>query len=110
MPLGFWLEHGRAIASLHPVRRVEATDKKPGLPALLSAGDGRRGWYAPEAYGGEPDDIPYPIWYTLAGYALEESWWKFYQTERAALDALSDALIRFARTPLEAPTTPTLTY
>jgi uncharacterized protein (TIGR02996 family) len=114
-PLQFWLDHGRDIVQAHPVRRVEATDKRPGFPAMLPHGDKRRGWYSLAAFDDddhpeEADELPEEVWTLITDGQWPDSWWKFFADEREADAALSNALILFARKPLESPATPTLTY
>lgn len=95
--LAEWLKHGPRLCDLHPVARLEITDKRPGY-------DGERyHWVRANA---ERDDyrLRYDV-FRLLGPEEEsgETWVSSYLTHDAATDAFSAACLRWAR-PWHRPT------
>ena len=99
-----WLQHGPAVVAAHPVERVEVTDREPSG----SAGDeGQRfGWWNAGDRGYNPNDPLAPagllraVWELLDGYhvfAGPPNVIKWYPTREAAMNALSAALIGWAK-------------
>ena len=84
-PTDVFEEHAEAIFRAHPVERVVLTGKRPYIatPTLFL-------WYSTSrATGQDADEVPYPL------YSSEVM--KPHRTERAALDALSDACVAWGR-------------
>ncbi len=112
-----WGQHGRAICAGHPVTRVELTDKKPAVlgvnfrPAATAPCFGWRVGFNREGFRGfetvphleTPNElIPREVFDLLDEFdEIEGSFWRTYATETIALDALSRALIAWARKPVE---------
>lgn len=99
--LGVWLEHGPALAGLHPLEAVRLTDRAPRRRYGHDAGAtpsprGTYGWYAGATSGGAPDDIPLDLWRALDRSFFQFGSWKLYRAEREAQDALSRALLKLA--------------
>lgn len=101
-PLGIWLANGAEIAGRHPVTRVEATDRKPHVyqPSLLPA-EKWHTWFR----GEHPGDalasccLPEDVWGMLARHPEYTAYgnWADFPSPATALDALSDALIAWAK-------------
>lgn len=97
--LADWLKHGKAICAAHPIERVELTDKRTAFRG------GAFCWWA--HWEGLQDtsaldDVGSDIWNCLEKSTKLISpaigcGWKGYATEALAVDALSKALIKWAR-------------
>lgn len=99
-----WLAHGPAVAKAHPLQRVELTDREPSDGHPVGQEDRERwgsGWGWWPVSDAEPtqeaDEIPEPLWDLLPEPAGRNSFWKAYPSTQAAIDALSDACVRWAR-------------
>lgn len=97
--LGAWLENGKHVARhLQPVEGVLLKDRSP---YRLANGDGW-GWWSRKIDKGLPYHQTYPenvhsdIAVFLRGYT-NVSGFLSYPTEEAAVEAMSDALVRWAR-------------
>jgi uncharacterized protein (TIGR02996 family) len=99
-PLGAWTDHGPAVVRAHPVTRAELTDAEPWRSRT---GEGVFAWNDREDRApGSPDELPGWLYALLAGHINDRPrHWKRYRGREAALDALSDALIRWANLPPE---------
>lgn len=98
LPLAAWLKHSHRLVREHPLARVEVTDHEPMMhgDVLTPKGQTMFGWL--RAAGGESEAITESVWLLLAGgQTFNSRRWKFYPTRNDALDALSDALLRFAK-------------
>jgi uncharacterized protein (TIGR02996 family) len=105
-PFAAWLDHGEAVCAAHPVTRVGATDRRP---TRLPGGPAAPGWYCWPAYDPtQPHVLGSEIWGLLRGgwSSIWHRYWRFYDDDAAALDALSDALIKWANLPPERRGTP----
>lgn len=96
-PLAAWLAHGPAVVAAHPVTRVVATDRRP----MDYGWDGddrpeRFGWifslYWDRTHPANRRMHQLPLGFKATGVASS-----LYPTESAALDALSAALILYAK-------------
>jgi uncharacterized protein (TIGR02996 family) len=86
MTLSQWLEHGPGLVRRHPLTRVKLTDRA-----------GWFGWFD-DASGLDKEDLPHDLWDLLAGFRpCGLTFWKFYGSEKDAVDALSAALIAWAK-------------
>lgn len=100
-PAADWLAHGPAICALHPVERVEISDKSPVEWGVLGAV-----WWAPGGMAGRdfseewdqrPGTLPAPLW-RMMGLPDHVSYVR-YDSEADALDALSAACLAWAKSP-----------
>lgn len=98
--LAAWLDHGREVVRAHPVTRVVAV----GRSAELRSDGVSYAWYAYgnphgkpsfEPWEDESDAVPYELGKLLRP---ERPYGYFrYDSQDAAIDALSDALLEYAR-------------
>lgn len=87
-----WRDHGPALVQRCPITRV-TTEKRPSYDNEVGWG-----WYWREIKPVASDELPTDIWKLLdCPEFTDGDSWKWYVTEQAALDALSNALIRWAR-------------
>lgn len=92
-----WLEHGPALVRAHPIGRVELTDRSPWT------GRGDAEWRSPGGDGAANEafaknTLSPAVWELLGGIRHDDlSNWKRCLSEAAARDALSAALLAFAR-------------
>lgn len=99
-PLQAWFDHGAAVAGAHPVERVELTDKQPTTVLHLDGTPGKlqRWWVDDGTVEMDVDVLPEGIWELLHGNARGIiGACKEYESEEEAKDALSAALILWAR-------------
>jgi uncharacterized protein (TIGR02996 family) len=103
-PLAVWMKDGNAILAAHPVRRVELSDREPDFYEYTTDTPGSRdyGWMM----GASRDDqrascVPKTIYRLLLQETAatgKRPWAKRHSTRQAAIDALSDACLAYART------------
>lgn len=98
-PLQAWLEHGPAVVRAHPVERVGPSDCKPlchtgALRRVHTWAGGAHGPTTP--YHIPPEVFSLLDWYE-AGPSDHSHGYYGWDTEREALDALSDALLLGAK-------------
>ena len=80
-----------------PVQVVRCPDRKPAVAHT------HRGWWNSEMYNDDEiandrgEDLPHRVWRLLADPQQEDGGWKWYESEAAALEALSAALILMAK-------------
>jgi uncharacterized protein (TIGR02996 family) len=97
LPLAAWLEHGPALVRAHPLTRVELSDREPALGDVGTKTGGMYGWFD-DGRGPDREDLPFRLWGLLGGGAqFDLTYWKFYDTPAAAIDALSAACLAWAR-------------
>ena len=95
-----WLCRGAAIVRLHPVERVEVTDRYPDLE------DGAAVWRQADATLPQEHHLPAVVFghladYTSARLRIVDRMVACYPDIPTALDALSAALLRVVRHPAE---------
>lgn len=93
LPLAAWMEHGKRLVREHPLTRVELSDKRPrrygGVGLMVN-------WFAWGSGHLEREyHLPVPLASFLRGQELANLW--VYETAALAIDALSDALLAWAR-------------
>ncbi len=98
-----WMEYGPALVKQHPLEKIEISDKRP-VALVTPAG---WGWTVDFSGSEDPDTrllmvldpesaLPILLWQTMHGnLARSDSW--MYQTEIAALDALSVGCLAWAK-------------
>jgi uncharacterized protein (TIGR02996 family) len=97
MTLSQWLEHGPGLVRRHPLTRVKLTDRVPHAGDIGTERAGWFGWFD-DASGLDKEDLPHDLWDLLAGFRpCGLTFWKFYGSEKDAVDALSAALIAWAK-------------
>jgi uncharacterized protein (TIGR02996 family) len=98
-PMHHWLDHGARLCELHPVEKVVPCDRFPRE-------DSRDlfGWWneSISQHDDEYDEIPEEVWRLLDGDKEFHKGWVFFDSRQKAIDALSAALIEYARRPQEA--------
>lgn len=105
--LNRWLEHGPALAALHPVEKVTLSDRRPERrPAYRSQLEERCGWtWAPdkapksEYFDSYPHCLPESIWrqvILVSPFGMSE-----YNSPKQAMDALSAGCLAWARDEAE---------
>lgn len=92
-PMDWWLapERGPRIARANPIRKVAVTDRRP-----MAMQTGYFSWLLSQNSRPVGDEVPQPIFDCLTGGGSNK-YAKYYQTEKDALDDLSQALIAWAR-------------
>lgn len=83
-PLAAWEEHGPAVVSRHPVRRVEVTDWSPFRHDLR-----RRAWAM------NADELP--TWFLAWHHKRKGDGWWWHDTEEECRDVMSRELLAWAR-------------
>jgi uncharacterized protein (TIGR02996 family) len=105
-PLSSWLACGSAVAQLHPIQRVELTDREPLSIGFNEAANdplsGRYCWCVEgimgEGAGIGTDELPMEILKLIDGARLDGNpYLVYHQSREQAISALSDALILWAR-------------
>lgn len=104
-PLAFLMQHLPALCKRHPIERVDASDKRPR--GSTNGRDVMWCMFATLSDCADPDDLPYEVWDDLpyeVWNALPRkrtsgsySHWARYDSEKAAQDDLSAALLHLAR-------------
>lgn len=90
-----WREHGSAVMRQHPVTRVVLVDKRPNYQVEWSYY-----WFSAKAQGGKliaQHDLADYLFDLLANSTADTPYDRGYPTPKAALDALSDAAVLWAR-------------
>lgn len=99
--LAEWQQHGPALCATQPVTAVHLTDKRPVQVALT---EGTVGWWRECSVSGDPPEV-LPAWLfdvIMERYDVKASF-KYYGSLQAALDAMSDAALLWARRQQPAP-------
>lgn len=94
-PLQAWMDYGPKIVTIHPIERVEPSDRRP-----WNNGNHKWGWTnSPQDWPQIPWHLPVPIFNRMQAdqptvVAYGRKWWN---SEDRAIQAASDALIGHAK-------------
>ena len=97
LPLNTWKEHGKNIIKQHPIKVVHLTDKGVWTPLATRP---RCAWAVGHGETELSRSFILPPWLGsyLRKYQLEgNTGWRWYESESAAIDDLSQALLRWAK-------------